>query len=104
MLADRFGRRRMLLAALLVQSAFGLAAYLLDDLYLILATRVAVGIAEATIMTTANALLGDYFHTDERKKWLSYQSIVGPIAASSLILAGGALGHGAETPPPPTLH
>ena len=92
MLADRFGRRRMLLAALLVQSAFGLAAYLLDDLYLILATRVAVGIAEATIMTTANALLGDYFNTDERKKWLSYQSIVGPIAASSLILAGGALG------------
>ena len=92
MLADRFGRRRMLLAALLVQSAFGLAAYLLDDLYLILVTRVAVGIAEATIMTTANALLGDYFNTDERKKWLSYQSIVGPIAASSLILAGGALG------------
>jgi MFS family permease len=92
MLADRLGRRQMLVKALLVHSVAGLSALLLDDLYLILGTRVAVGIAETTIMTTANALLGDYFSGDERRKWLAYQSIVGSIAASSLILAGGALG------------
>jgi len=91
-LADRFGRRPLFLAALLIHFAFGASAFFLHSLYAILATRVAVGIAEATIMTLANALLGDYYTQGERQKWLAYQSIVGSIMATGLVLLGGFLG------------
>ena len=44
------------------------------------------------IMTTGTTLMGDYFPGGERQKWLGLQGTVGPIAASCMILAGGALG------------
>jgi len=91
-LADRFGRRRLFLSALFIHFAFGASAFFLDSLYAILGTRVAVGIAEATIMTLANALLGDYYVQEERQKWLAYQSVLGSIMAAGLVLLGGFLG------------
>jgi hypothetical protein len=36
--------------------------------------------------------MGDYFAGDERRKWLGVQSIVGPIVATSVVLACGFLG------------
>jgi MFS family permease len=91
-LADRIGRRKLLLSALFVHFAFGASAYFLHSIYAILATRVAVGVAEATILTLANVLLGDYYEQEERQKWLAYQSILGSIIATSLVLLGGYLG------------
>jgi MFS family permease len=78
--------------ALVAYSILGLIPMLLDDLFYILASRFVVGVAEAAILTSVNALLGDYFVGDERSKWLGIQATIGPIAASGLILAGGALG------------
>ena len=91
-LADTWGRRPVLLAALLFYSLLGLLPMLLDNLYAILASRFVVGLAEAAILTVGNALMGDYFEGEERRKWLGWQTVVGPFIASSLILAGGALG------------
>ena len=90
--ADFWGRRPLLIVSLLAFTVLGLIPLMLDDLYLILASRFVVGVAEAGILTAGNALLGDYFSGDDRKKWLSNQTTVGPIAASLLILAGGKLG------------
>jgi MFS family permease len=90
--ADRWGRRRLLIAALTVYGLMGTFPFFLDNLYAIIACRAIVGVAEAGIMTTGNALMGDYFPGAERHKWLGLQSIVGPIVASAMILAGGALG------------
>ena len=91
-LSDRFGRRPMFLAALTIHFSIGASAFFMESLYAILATRVAVGIAEATIMTLANALLGDYYVQEDRQKWLAYQSILGSIMAAALVLLGGGLG------------
>jgi MFS family permease len=90
--ADRWGRRRLLLLALLAFALFGLAPMLFDELHAIIASRFVVGLAEATILTTGNALMGDYFDGEERKRWLGLQMSVGPFVASGFILAGGALG------------
>jgi MFS family permease len=90
--ADFWGRRRILIGALLAYSVLGLIPLLLSDLYFILASRFVVGVAEAAILTTVNAMLGDYFAGEQRKKWLGIQTIVGPVAASGLVLAGGKLG------------
>jgi MFS family permease len=91
-IADFWGRRRLLIVALVGYSTLGLIPLLLDDLRFILASRFVVGVTEAAILTAVNALMGDYFLGDERNKWLGIQSIIGPVAASALILAGGALG------------
>src|SRR5579859_3830969 len=73
-IADFWGRRRMLIGALVAYSILGLVPLLLNDLVYILASRFVVGVAEAAILTAVNALLGDYFVGDERSKWLGIQT------------------------------
>ena len=91
MLADRFGRRNLLLAALLAFSLLGLAPLLFDSLLLIVASRVIVGVAEAAILTVGNALMGDYFEGAQREKWLGYQNMLSPLIGSAILLSGGLL-------------
>ena len=91
MVADRFGRRRLLLIALAAFSLLGLMPLLFNSLGAIIASRVVVGLAEASILVCCNALWGDYFGDDERKKWLSVQQTSGPVFSALLAFAGGAL-------------
>lgn len=91
-IADRWGRRRLLIAALSIYGVVGAIPFLLENLYAIIACRALVGVAEAAIMTTGSALMGDYFPGAQRQKWLGLQSTLGPVVASLMILAGGALG------------
>ncbi|MEY4377433.1 MAG: hypothetical protein RJB26_1983 [Pseudomonadota bacterium] len=91
-LSDRYGRRVVLLPSLLAFALFGIAPLLVDGLLPIIATRFVVGIAEAGILTVGNALMGDYYEGEERRTWLSRQTIAGPIAAWVYVAAGGALG------------
>ena len=90
--ADRVGRRRLLLAALLFYGFIGCAPLFLNDLHLILATRIGLGITEAVILTCVAALMGDYFKGAVRQKWLSWQNAAGSLMASGLIVVGGILG------------
>lgn len=60
-IADRSGRRRMLLLGLVLFVIAGSAGLVLPTLPLILASRLCLGAALAMIMTAQSALLGDYF-------------------------------------------
>jgi MFS family permease len=91
-LADRWGRRRLILAALVLFVACGMAPLLLDQLHWILLARVGLGLAEACTLTAGNALMGDYFAGETRRKWLSYETILGPIVGSGVLISGGYLG------------
>ena len=91
-LADRWGRRRLILVALGVFVACGMAPLLLDELHWILVARVGLGIAEACTLTAGNALMGDYFSGETRRKWLSYETILGPVVGSAILISGGYLG------------
>lgn len=90
-IADRWGRRPLLLGSLFAFGALGTVPMLFSSLEAILASRVAVGIAEAAILTCANALLGDYYDESERRKWLGYQNMFGALFGSAIILSGGFL-------------
>ena len=90
--ADRFGRRRLLIGALVVYGLAGTAPALLDSIPLIIATRFVVGVSEAVIMTCCTTLVGDYFSGAVRERWLSYQSAVVAVGATMLFVIGGALG------------
>ena len=90
--ADRWGRRPVLLLALLAFAICGTLPMLFDDLHAIIASRFVVGIAEAAALTVGNALLGDYFAGAERQKWLGLQMSIGPFVGTAYLLTGGALG------------
>ena len=76
-LADRFGRRRLMLLAVMLFTVCGLLPLWLEDLKQILLAQLGVGVAEAIIMTTGNTLLGDYFDSAGRQRWLGVQGILG---------------------------
>ena len=69
-LADRWGRRPVLLLSLIAFTAFGTLPMLFDSLPAIVASRAIVGLGEAGILTVSNALMGDYFR-DERRRYCS---------------------------------
>jgi len=71
--ADRFGRRRLLLAGVLLFLAAGTAGLVLPNLQMIFASRLLLGAAVALIMTAQTALLGDYFTGDERSALMGLQ-------------------------------
>lgn len=99
LLADLFGRRRLLIAAMLGYSVLGIAPFFLDSLSAIFATRVGLGITEAIIITTTTTMLGDLFAGPERDRWLANQTAVASLSALALFVIGGALGvHGWRAP------
>ncbi|MBB3236684.1 MFS transporter [Phyllobacterium endophyticum] len=60
-IADRSGRRRMLLAGLVLFIISGSAGLVLPTLASIMVSRFCLGVALAMIMTAQTALMGDYF-------------------------------------------
>ena len=90
--ADRWGRRPVLLTALVAFAVCGLIPLAMDGLYAVLVSRFIVGIAEGALLTVGNSLLGDYFPQNERKRWLALQTAIGPFVSSAYILFGGFLG------------
>lgn len=89
-IADRFGRRPSFLLALAVYALAGLAPLVLSDLYLVVASRGVLGLAEAVIVTNSSALIGDYFGS-QRHRWVSWVGVSISIAGTLLVAAGGAL-------------
>ncbi|MEV4934833.1 MFS transporter [Sphingobium sp. LSP13-1-1.1] len=91
-LGDRFGRRRLLLAAFLVYAVVGIAPVFLSDLGWIIVSRVAVGMAEAMIMVLSTTMIGDYFEGPARDRWLAGQTAMASISALLFLNVGGFLG------------
>lgn len=91
-IADRLGRRRLLIIASLVFCIFDTLPVLLNSLYAVLASLFVAGAAEAFIMTCGNALLGNYFPPEPRKRWLGVQASLGAVLATITMLSGGLLG------------
>ena len=89
-LADRLGRRRTLNISFGLYVISALAPLLLDSIYLIIASRALVGLAEAGVVTASGALTADYYGAN-RKKWLAWQSFANSICGTVLLAAGGAL-------------
>lgn len=71
--ADRFGRRWMLLVGVILFVITGSAGLYLPSLLAIFASRLVLGIAVAIIMTSATALIGDYFTGDQRSDFVGLE-------------------------------
>jgi MFS family permease len=91
-LADRFGRRRILMIAMVIYALIGTAPFLLENIYWILLTRFGVGICEAIVMTMSTTMIGDYFKGETRERWLAAQTATASLSSLLFIWAGGQLG------------
>ena len=90
-LVDRFGRVGILRASLVLYGAAGAAGYVLEDLYAILASRAALGVAVAGTMTSITALVGDYYSGEARTRYAGLQSLAMSLGAVVCVAAGGLL-------------
>jgi predicted MFS family arabinose efflux permease len=91
-MADRMGRRNLLLASMVIYAFVGIAPAFLDNLYAIIASRVAVGICESVVMTVSTTLISDYYTGHARERWLASQTAVASVSALGIIYLGGQLG------------
>lgn len=71
---DRFGRKPLLAFAVLLYGVAGTSGAGLNDMGMILVGRVLLGLSVAGIMTTATALIADYYIGAARAQFLGFQA------------------------------
>jgi EmrB/QacA subfamily drug resistance transporter len=90
-LGDRFGRRRMLLAALAVFTLASLACALAPSLLLLICARALQGLGGGGLMTLAQALIGEHVSPRERGRFSGYFATVFALASTSGPVLGAYL-------------
>jgi MFS family permease len=90
-LADRVGRKQLLVGATALYALFGTAPLWLDSLTAILVSRIALGVMEAVLMTVSTTLIGDYYSGAQREKFMSLQTTVAATSAFLFNTLGGAI-------------
>ncbi|AYC32329.1 MFS transporter [Pseudomonas cavernae] len=99
MIADRLGRKPLLLGAMLLYSLCGLLPLWLDSLHAIVISRAGIGLAEAAIMTGCTTLMGDYYNGARRERLFALQMVATSLSAAVFMAVGGLLGeNGWRTP------
>lgn len=99
LLADRVGRKRILVASTALYAVFGTAPLWLPTLPSIFVSRILMGVTEAALMTVSTTMIGDYFAGPRRQKFMSLQTTVASGSAVVLNLLGGVMGEfGWRTP------
>jgi MFS family permease len=91
-MADRFGRRNLLVVSMVVYAFVGVAPVFLDNLYVIIATRAGVGICESVVLTVSTTMISDFFKGRARERWMASQTAVASLSALGIIFLGGQLG------------
>ncbi|OEJ99948.1 MFS transporter [Roseivirga misakiensis] len=88
---DKFGRIKLLASMLFLYAAAGSSGLYLNTLIEIIIGRVFLGVAVGGIMTTAVALIGDYFEGDERQQFIGTQAGIMALSGTLFISLGGVL-------------
>jgi predicted MFS family arabinose efflux permease len=91
-LADRFGRRNLLLISMVIYAFVGMAPAFLNNLYAIILTRAGVGICESIVLTVSTTMISDSFRGHARERWLASQTAVASLSAVGIVYLGGQLG------------
>jgi MFS family permease len=91
LVADRLGRRPVLVTGLVIYAAAGTAALYVTDLRLLLVTRVLLGVAVGGIMTAIGALITDWFDGPRRARFLGLQQAFASIGGVVFLPLAGLL-------------
>lgn len=72
-LLDKWGRKPVLIFSLIIYVLAGTSGFIIDSLYIMLLSRLVLGIAVAGAISGITTLLIDYFHGKELEKYMGYQ-------------------------------
>ncbi|MBV4522036.1 MFS transporter [Pseudomonas sp. SWRI74] len=92
LIADRLGRKPLLLASMVLYVLCGVLPLWLDSLHAIVLSRAGIGLAEAGIMTCCTTLMGDYYSGAKRERLFALQMVATSLSAAAFIALGGFLG------------
>lgn len=90
-IADRVGRRPLLIGSVLLYGIAGQSGLVLDTLHGLLAGRALLGISMAGIMTATTTLAGDYFTGRAREQFMGRQMAFTGFGGLLFLTAGGIL-------------
>ena len=90
-LADRFGRKRILVPSLLLFGLAGGACGLVNEFDILIALRVLQGVGAASLSTLNLTVLGDLYHGERRAAAIGLNASVVNVAVAAYPLLGGAL-------------
>jgi len=82
-LSDRYGRRTMLITGLLSMGLAALGSAMTSSFALLMALRIFSGIADALVLPSSAAAVGDYFHRKDREVALNVLLL--PLGAAAVI-------------------
>lgn len=91
-LADRIGRKNLLVYSTLFYALLGTLPLYVDDFWTIFASRVALGVFEAGLMTASTTMIGDYYSGLKRERMMSLQTTVSSATATVFVAVGAAAG------------
>lgn len=91
-LADRWGRKQLMIWAALLYAIVGTMPLYLTSLIAILASRFTLGIFEAVLITVSSIMIADYYEGQQRERMIMLQTIVTSVSAIALSVLGTALG------------
>lgn len=90
-LADRVGRRPVLLTGLAVYAVAGTAGLVVTDFGTLLATRAVLGLGVGAVTTAVSTLLTDWFTGQRRATYLGYQQAAASLGGVVLLPLAGLL-------------
>jgi MFS family permease len=90
-LLDRWGRKPVLVIALILFGLAGTSGYVLESLNGLLLSRVVLGLALAGTMSGFTTLIGDYFSGDKLNRFMGYQASAVNFSGVLFLVVGGYL-------------
>ena len=72
-LLDKWGRKPVLILGLIIYVLAGVSGFIINSLYLLLLSRLVLGLAVAGTISGITTLLIDYFHGKELERYMGYQ-------------------------------
>lgn len=90
-LSDRWGRKPLLVAGLVVYVVAGSAGYVIENIWLMLLSRALLGVAVAAVMTANTALMADLFQGEARNRILGMQGVFSNAGGTLFLVVGGLL-------------
>ncbi|MFJ4834502.1 MFS transporter [Streptomyces sp. NPDC088747] len=91
LVADRLGRRTLLVSSLVLYAFSGTGGFFAGDLYTLLGTRALLGVAVGGIMTAVSATLTDWFDGPRRASFLGLQQAFASLGGVVFLPLGGLL-------------
>jgi predicted MFS family arabinose efflux permease len=91
LMADRFGRRQVVVPCLLIFGSFGLAAAAAPSFPMLVGARLGMGVGSAGLINLAIVLIGDHWEGSDRTRLIGRNAVVLTIGLAIVPPVGGAL-------------